>query len=225
MKNFKVFMAIVLSASMLFSCKSLNNTAKGGMIGTGAGALVGAGIGKLAGNTAVGAIIGAAVGGTTGVLIGHYMDKQVKELQNDLKGAKVERVGEGIKITFDSGLLFPVNSSTLSGQSQANLNDLATILNKYKDTNILIEGHTDNTGKAEYNQALSERRANSVASTLINQNVVPSRITTKGYGMTQPIVDNNSEANRALNRRVEVAIFANDKLKKAAEKGQLGPVQ
>ncbi len=225
MKRLKVFVAILLSLTMLFSCKSLNNAGRGGLIGTGAGALVGAGIGKLAGNTALGAIIGAAVGGTSGVLIGHYMDKQVKEMQADVKGAKIERVGEGIKITFDSGLLFAINSSSLSAQSQANLEQLATILNKYKDTNILIEGHTDNTGKAEYNQILSEKRANAVSSFLANNNVIASRMITKGYGMTQPVSSNDTELTRAQNRRVEVAIYANDKLKKAAEKGQLGGVQ
>lgn len=212
----------ILLLSFLFTgCKTLNNAEKGAMIGTGTGAAVGAGIGKLAGNTAIGAIIGAGVGGATGAVIGNYMDKQAAEMQKDLEGAKVERVGEGIKITFDSGILFALNSSALNQQSKDQLDKLSQILNKYSDTNILVEGHTDNTGTAEYNMKLSERRAQSVSTYLEGHNVAYSRITTKGYGEEQPIVTNDTPEHRALNRRVEIAIFANEKLKKAAEKGTI----
>ncbi len=221
MKTIRLTISAFLVLALLFSCKTMNNTTKGGLIGAGAGAAVGAGVGKLAGNTAVGAIIGAAIGGTAGVLIGKKMDKQAAEMQRDLEGAKVERIGEGIKITFDSGLLFAVNSSNLSGVSRGNLEELAVILNKYPDTNILIEGHTDDTGSNEYNLKLSEKRANSVSGHLLKNSIVMSRITTMGYGEEQPIVENNSEANRALNRRVEIAIYANEKMKKAAKKGQI----
>ena len=206
----------------MVGCKTMNNTQKGAAIGVGGGAVLGALVGKWAGNTAAGAIIGATVGGAAGALIGNYMDKQVEELQADLEGAKVERVGEGIKITFESGILFNVNSSELGETAQANITKLAVVVNKYNDTDILIEGHTDITGSADYNQSLSEKRASSVSNYLNVNAVETSRLSTIGYGPNQPLVENNTAENRALNRRVEIAIYANDKLKKAAEKGQIG---
>ena len=199
-------------------CASMSNTKKGTAIGAGAGAVLGGVIGKQAGNTAVGAIIGAAVGGATGAAIGNYMDKQAEEMQRDLEGVKVQRVGEGIKLTFDSGILFEVNKSNLSGQAMTNLTDLGVILNKYDDTNILIEGHTDSDGTEAYNQTLSEQRANAVKAYLASQSVSSGRITTVGYGETQPIADNTTASGKQLNRRVEVAIMANEKLKDAMEK-------
>jgi outer membrane protein OmpA-like peptidoglycan-associated protein len=202
----------------------MNKATKGALLGTAGGAVAGAAIGKATGNTAAGAIIGAAVGGTAGYLIGRYMDKQAAELKKDLEGAEVERVGEGIKITFHSGIQFAVNSSELTSTSKTNLNDLAKTLNKYSDTNILIEGHTDSTGKRDYNQSLSEKRAASVSNYLKSLGVTGTRISNIGYGPDQPVADNGSEAGRAQNRRVEVAIFANDKLKKKAEKGELGDI-
>ncbi|MCL3780164.1 OmpA family protein [Prolixibacteraceae bacterium JC049] len=221
MKQLKFFAVIMATVVMLASCQSMNNLGKGSLIGAGGGALLGAGIGHLAGNTAAGAIIGAAVGGATGAVIGNYMDKQVAEMQQDLQGAKVERIGEGIKITFDSGILFAVGKSNLSPQAQQNLADLSVILKKYADTHILVEGHTDDTGGNDLNQRLSEQRAQSVANFLMRNDVLGSRLQTVGYGEEQPIVENNSAANRALNRRVEIAIYANDKLKRAAERGQI----
>lgn len=225
MKKLKLLIITLLAVQFLVSCKTLNNTQKGAAIGVAGGAVVGALIGKWANNTAAGAIIGAAVGGTAGVLIGRYMDKQVKELQADLKDAKVERVGEGIKITFNSGILFEVNSSNLGVTAQDNIGNLAEVLNKYADTDVLIEGHTDSTGPADYNQTLSEKRAASVAAYLNTNAVDAVRLTTIGYGPNQPLVENDTQANRSLNRRVEVAIYANDKLKKAAEKGQIGNIE
>jgi outer membrane protein OmpA-like peptidoglycan-associated protein len=219
MKAKILILALLIAAG---SCKTWKKSEKGAAIGAGAGAGIGAVIGKQSGNTAVGAIIGAAVGGTAGALIGNYMDKQAAEMQKDLEGATVERVGEGIKITFDSGLLFAVNSSELTPSSKDNLNKLSGILNKYDDTNILVEGHTDNTGTEEYNQKLSELRASSVESYLTQNSVSGSRITAKGYGELQPVADNTSDSGRAQNRRVEVAIYANKKLQKAAEKGEIG---
>jgi len=214
--------ALLFAAIMLGSCKTWNKTEKGAVIGTGAGAGAGAVIGKQYGNTALGAIIGAAVGGTAGALIGNYMDKQAAEMKRDLDGAHVERVGEGIKITFESGLLFPVNSFSVSEKSKTDIADLSRILNKYDDTEILIEGHTDNTGSEQHNQALSENRANAVANHLKSNGVKAARITAVGYGESQPVADNSTEAGRSENRRVEVAIFANKKLKKAAENGTIG---
>ncbi|WP_245840453.1 OmpA family protein [Ohtaekwangia koreensis] len=199
----------------------MNKATKGAIIGTAGGAAAGALIGKAAGNTAVGAIVGAAVGGTAGYLIGRYMDKQAAELKKDLEGAEVERVGEGIKITFHQGIQFATNSSEVTATSKTNLQDLARVLNKYDDTNILIEGHTDSTGKPEYNLTLSEKRAASVSTYLKTLGVTNARITTVGYGPDQPIADNGTAAGRKENRRVEVAIFANEKLKKKAEKGEI----
>ena len=169
------------------------------------------------GNTAVGAILGAAVGGAAGAYIGHYMDKQVEEMQRDIAGAKVERVGEGIKITFDSGLLFDVNKATLKSASRDNLANLSKILSKYEDTDILLEGHTDATGSDEYNLDLSKKRAQSVSNHLASLAVSPTRFTIMGYGESQPVVSNDTSQGRQANRRVEVAIFANDKLKKVAK--------
>jgi outer membrane protein OmpA-like peptidoglycan-associated protein len=196
----------------------MSNTQKGAIGGAAAGGAIGGIIGHQSGNTAVGAIIGAAVGGAAGAWIGSYMDKQAAEIQRDLEGAKVERIGEGIKITFDSGLLFDVNKAVLKPASKQNLTELAVILNKYPDTNILLEGHTDSDGSDEHNLNLSELRSKSVANFLASQQVMETRFTTMGYGESQPIADNSTVEGKAQNRRVEVAIYANDKLKKQAEK-------
>ena len=215
---------MLLSSALLFTMVmgcAWSNKAKGGAIGAGAGGVAGGVIGKQLGNTALGAIIGAAVGGTAGVVIGNEMDKRAEEMKQDMQGAKIERVGEGIKITFDSGLLFDVNKSDLRPQAKTNLESLAKILNKYDDTNILVEGDTDNSGTEEYNQQLSERRAQSVANYLMGLGVTGARISTVGLGELNPIASNDSVEGRQQNRRVEVAIFANDKLKKAAEQGKI----
>ena len=212
---------LLVVAQVFSGCKA-SNTTKGGAIGAGAGAAVGGVIGHSSGNTVVGAIIGAAVGGTAGALIGRHMDKQAEELRKDLKGAKVERVGEGILITFDSGLLFGFDSYALQSETKANLGELATTLKKYDDTNILIEGHTDSTGEESYNQKLSEERADEVKTFLTGADVKSSRITTEGYGERQPLAPNDTEAGKKSNRRVEVAIYANNEMKKLAKKGELG---
>lgn len=217
----KIVLLSVLAFSLFIYGCNASNTVKGGAIGVAGGGLIGGLIGKVAGNTTLGAIIGAAVGGTAGALIGHYMDKQAEEMQQDIKGAKIERVGEGIKITFDSGILFAVNSSTLQAQSKTNITNLATVLNKYPDTNILITGYTDNTGKKELNQTLSEKRAKSVSDYLASQGVVSSRFTVQGFGDKDPVASNDTPDGRTQNRRVEIAVFANDKLKSAAEKGMI----
>lgn len=206
---------IIFGVQVLLGCKA-SNTAKGTAIGAGAGAVLGGVIGNQSNHTAIGAIIGAAVGGATGAIIGHHMDKQADELRADLKGARVERVGEGIKITFDSGLMFNFDSYTLTPGTKENLTGLAKTLNKYPDTDILIEGHTDKTGAEDYNMTLSKKRAQAVSDYVEQLNVKSGRITTKGYGEEQPISVSDQE-----NRRVEVAIYANKKMKKLAEKGQL----
>jgi len=202
----------------------MNKSTKGGLLGAGGGAAAGAILGRVLGGargTAIGAIIGAAAGGTAGALIGRKMDKQAEDLQRDMQNAKVERVGEGIKITFDSGILFDTNSATLRPTSETDITKMATILQKYPDTNVLVEGHTDNSGSDAINQPLSERRAQAVASSTIAKGVSSSRVTTHGYGSTQPVGDNTTPEGKQANRRVEIAIYANDKMKKAAEAGRL----
>ncbi len=218
--NAVIAVVLCVSLALLAGCGA-SNALKGGAIGAGTGAAAGAVIGNRLGNTAVGAIIGAAVGGTAGVLIGRHMDKQAEEMREDLKDAKVERIGEGIKITFDSGILFEIDSSELQSVARTNIESLAKILNKYPDTDILIEGDTDNTGTDEYNQKLSERRAQAVADYQRSLGVVGSRISTIGLGESNPIASNDTDYGRQQNRRVEVAIFANEKLKEAAEDGNL----
>lgn len=201
--------------------KPMSKTAKGGIIGAGAGAVVGGVIGRITGNTAAGAIIGAAVGGSTGAVIGRRMDKQAEELRRDMENAKIERVGEGIKITFASGILFATNSAELQPASKTDIEKLAATLKKYGDTNVIIQGHTDNTGSDAINQPLSERRAQAVSDYITSLGVESGRLTAEGFGSNQPVADNTTEAGKQANRRVEVAIFANEKLKKAAERGDI----
>lgn len=218
-------LVVVLSSSILLFATvtgcGWSNKAKGGAIGAGAGGVAGGVIGRAQGNTALGAIIGAAVGGTAGALIGNHMDKQAEEMRRDMQNAKIERVGEGIKITFDSGILFAIDSYQLQSTATANIESLVRVLNKYPDTNILVEGDTDNTGSDDYNQRLSERRAQAVADYQKSLGVTSSRISTVGLGESNPVASNDTEDGRRQNRRVEVAIFANEDLKKAAKDGRL----
>jgi outer membrane protein OmpA-like peptidoglycan-associated protein len=213
--------ALALAALLLASCSTWNNTGKGGAVGVGVGGTLGGIIGKQSGNTTVGILIGAALGGTAGAAVGHYMDKQAAEIRDDLKNAKVERIGEGIKITFASGILFDTDSAVVQRSAQSNIADLSKTLNKYPDTEIVIQGYTDSTGSPQYNLALSEKRADAVASYLKSEGVKTNRIGTGGFGSENPIADNSTIEGRRANRRVEVAIFANDRLKKAANQGQL----
>ena len=202
----------------------MSKTLKGGLIGGLGGAVVGGVAGRLIGGksgTAKGAIIGAVVGGAGGALIGRRMDKQAAELRRDLEGAKVERVGEGIKITFASGILFGTNSSSLTPEAAGNIDQLAATVKKYADTNVVVEGHTDSSGSDAINQPLSERRAQAVSNEIQGQGVDSGRVTATGYGSTQPVSDNTSASGKAANRRVEIAIFANEKMQKAAKRGQL----
>ncbi|GAB3198504.1 OmpA family protein [Pontibacter aydingkolensis] len=201
--------------------KGMNKTTKGGIIGAGSGAVVGGIIGNRMGNTAAGAIIGAAVGGATGAVIGRRMDKQAEELEKSMESAKVERVGEAIRVNFDSGLLFQVNSAELSANAKRDIEKLAKSLNENKGTNVIIEGHTDNTGSYELNQKLSERRAAAVAAYARSLGVDGSRLQAKGYSYDQPIADNSTAEGRSQNRRVEIIIVANEELKKAAESGDV----
>lgn len=224
MKDLKISAMTLLSAAILFSGCGASNTTKGTVIGVGAGAAVGAGVGKVAGNTALGAVIGAAVGGATGAIIGKRMDKQKEELEKTLpEDTKVEVVEEegrapALKVTFDSGILFATNSSTVSEASKSALRNLAVNLEKNVDTDLYIIGHTDNTGKVDYNQTLSERRAKSVYDYLIDQGVNSRRMIYEGKGIHQPIADNSTVAGRAQNRRVEIIISANEKMVNEAKR-------
>jgi Outer membrane protein and related peptidoglycan-associated (lipo)proteins len=213
--------AIGLALSIIGTgCNSLNKTQKGAAIGAGAGGTIGALIGHSAGNTALGAIIGGAVGGSAGALIGHKMDKQAAEIKQTVPGAAVVRQGEGILVKFDSGILFDIDKADLKPAAQSNLHKLSASLQSNPQTNIMIIGHTDNTGSDDHNMDLSIRRAESVRSFLMADNISRSRLTTMGKGPTEPIADNNTVAGRAQNRRVEIVIVANDQMKKQAEQGQ-----
>lgn len=224
MKKVKLLSVLLLSMAVVFtSCGTWNNTAKGTAIGVGGGAAVGAGVGALAGNTALGSIIGAAVGGTAGALIGKKMDKQKKEIEQSVPEATVETVnnGEALKITFDSGILFATNSSTVSEASKSALHNFANTLKANPDTYIKIVGHTDNTGNVDYNQTLSEKRAKSVDDYLLQQGVSSDRMTFEGRGIHEPVADNSTVAGRSLNRRVEILILANEKMIQEAHQGTL----
>ncbi|MEK7400215.1 MAG: OmpA family protein [Candidatus Poribacteria bacterium] len=223
MKKLIVIMLVLGLAFFVFGC-GMSKAQKGALIGAGAGAGAGAAIGKATGNTAAGAVAGTAVGGVAGAFIGKYMDNQAKEVEKEVQGAKVERVGEGenakVDITFDSGFLFDFDKSGLKADTKVNLDKLATILQKYPDTNIVIAGHTDSTGDDNYNMELSKKRANAVSDYLAIQNVNRSRLTVNWFGETKPIASNGTKEGRTQNRRVEIAISANEKLKQEAAKAQ-----
>ena len=223
MLNKKAIAAMLLSGGLILSGCGLSNTAKGAGIGAGAGAIIGAGVGRVAGNTALGAIIGGVVGGTAGTLIGKKMDKQKKELEEQVKNAKIESVNEGqaIRVTFDSGILFATNSSTLSSTSQNSLRSFAAILKANSQTDMLIIGHTDNTGSDRINDPLSLNRASSVRSFLSAQGVDSSRMRVDGKGSHEPVADNSTASGRKENRRVEVYIIPNKAMVEAAQNGTL----
>lgn len=221
MKTKTTFFALVISLTTVFSGCNTSKTLRGGAIGSGAGAAIGGVIGSRSNNTATGAIIGAAVGGTAGALIGKYMDKQAAELEKELENAKVERVGEGIQVTMESGILFEVDSYSLKPNAKEELKSMANVLQNYPDTKIKVDGHTDSTGSDNYNQTLSERRAKSVSTYLQSLGVTSDRISETGFGESLPVADNNTAEGRRLNRRVEIGILADENLKEAAEKGNL----
>ena len=224
MKHMKKILIIWTAAAMILSgCNSMNKTQKGAVIGAGAGGAMGAVIGRAAGNTALGAIIGATVGGVAGAVIGKKMDEQAKEIEKGVPGAKVERIGEGIVVEFSEKILFGFDKSNLNNSAENNLNKLSNILKKYPDTDIEIQGHTDNVGTDDYNESLSRRRASSVQSYLVSRGIASGRMKIVGYGESAPKYSNDSESARAQNRRVEFLITANEKMKadakRQAEKG------
>ena len=213
---------LVVGAVGASACASLNKKEEGAVIGATAGGVVGGVIGNQTGSTARGAIIGAVVGGTAGAIIGHQMDQQAKELSQNIPGATVARVGEGIEVTFASGLLFAFDSDQILPAAGTNLRELATSLNKYPDSQLLIVGHTDNVGDASYNQRLSERRSSSAATYLATQGVARTRLAASGKGESEPVTTNDTDAGRQQNRRVEVAIYASEAYRNRLMKSNTG---
>jgi outer membrane protein OmpA-like peptidoglycan-associated protein len=215
--------ALLMVFSLLVSCnavKNANNKQKGAVIGASGGAVIGGVIGNNVGkgNTALGAIIGAVVGGAAGGYIGNRMDRQAERIEEEIPGAEVTRVGEGINVTFneDAGVYFDTSKSDVKGTSAATLDKLVGIFKEYPNSNVLVEGHTDSAGSEEYNWKLSQQRAESVTNYLVSQGIATSRFTTKWYGETQPKESNETAAGKAKNRRVELAIIASDALKQEA---------
>ena len=219
MRKRNVLYAIVLIASILMAgCASMTKTQKGAAIGTATGAAAGAVVGRAAGNTALGAIIGATVGGVTGAVIGKQMDKQAEELKNEVPDANVERVGEGIVVELSDKVLFEFGKSDLTAASKQSLDKIVLVFNKYPDTNVEIQGHTDSKGSNEFNMTLSVKRATTVVDYLKAKGITAERLTVKGFGEEVPKYDNETEEGRAQNRRVEFLITANEKMKAEAEK-------
>lgn len=216
MKNLKSIAAGLCAALVLVGC-NVSNTAKGTAIGAGGGAVVGAIIGKMAGNTAIGAVIGGTIGATTGAIIGKKMDKAKKEAEA-VKNAQVETITdanglEAVKVTFDSGILFATNKADLNATSKASLTQFAEVLKENRDMDIAIIGHTDNTGSDAINNPLSKNRAQSVSKFLKSQGVASAQIKTiDGQGSTNPVADNSTAEGRKQNRRVEVYMYASEKM-------------
>jgi outer membrane protein OmpA-like peptidoglycan-associated protein len=221
----KVMAMLFVASNLLYGCdatRNASNKQKGAVIGSTSGAVLGGVIGNNTGdgNTALGAIIGGVVGGAAGAYIGNRMDKQAQEIEQEIPGAEVERVGEGINVTFDesSGVYFDSEKFNINQRSQEVLNKLAAIFKEYPDTNILVEGHTDSQGAEPYNLTLSKNRAQAVTNYIVDNGVSKGRMTTNWYGESQPKYDNNTAEGRAKNRRVEIAIVANEKLQEEAKK-------
>ncbi|OLY91939.1 Outer membrane protein OmpA [Cnuella takakiae] len=209
---------LVLGSFLATGCKSLNKTQKGAGIGAAGGAVVGGVIGRAAGNTAMGAILGAAVGGTAGAVIGRRMDKQAEEMKQVMGDAEVRREGEGIVVNFKEKVLFGFNEAALGASAKSNLDKLKNVLDKYPDTNIQIIGHTDDKGTDNYNQQLSERRAQAAVAYLRSQGIASGRLTATGKGESDPVAANTSEEGRGQNRRVEFVITANQQMVEDAKK-------
>ena len=214
---YAVIIIALLSSSINFSCNA-SRKVQGAVIGAVVGGATGALITKK--NKAAAIILGAGVGGVAGGLIGNYMDKQAREIADDLKDAHVERVGEGIVVIFDSGLLFDFDSYALKSATRENLTELARSMKKYDETEIRILGHTDSVGSKSYNQNLSKQRASAVKNYLVSQGISNGRLAVEGYGETDPIASNDTKEGMEQNRRVEIVIVANDDLKKAAKEGK-----
>jgi len=213
-----ITLALVLSCSTV---KNANKTQKGAAIGAAGGAVIGGVLGNNIGNgnnTALGAILGAAIGGAAGGYIGNRMDRQAERIEEEIPGAEVKRVGEGINVTFneDAGVYFDTNKSNVKGTSATTLDKLAGIFKEYPNSNVLVEGHTDSAGPEDYNMNLSQQRAESVTTYLVGKGIAANRFSTKWYGELQPVGDNTTNDGKAKNRRVELAIVASEELKEEA---------
>jgi outer membrane protein OmpA-like peptidoglycan-associated protein len=220
MRSTRLSSALFLGAAVVLSgCAGMSQKQRGAVIGATTGAAVGGVIGNQTGSTARGAIIGAVVGGAAGAIIGHQMDQQAKELQQNIPGATITRVGEGIAVTFASGILFPFNSTEILPDGRTNLQQLASSLEKYPNSDILIVGHTDSVGTDAYNNDLSQRRALAAQSYLQSLGVPASRLQATGRGESEPIQSNDTEAGRAQNRRVEIAIYASEAYRNQVKSG------
>lgn len=219
-------LAIVLSVpfSGCEATRNANQKQKGAVIGATGGAILGAILGNnlgKGGNSELGAVLGGVVGGGAGVIIGDRMDKQAQRIEEEIPGAAVERVDDGIVVTFDenSGVYFDTNLHELKTESINTLNKLAKVLNEYPDTDVLVVGHTDSTGPKEFNMTLSQKRAQSVTNYFVqNKNLSSSRFTTKWFGPDNPIADNGTVEGRAKNRRVNIVIVPNDKMEEDAKR-------
>jgi len=201
---------VIAGAVVLSGCAGMSQKQRGAVIGATAGAAVGGVVGNQTGSTVRGAIIGAIVGGAAGAVIGHQMDQQAKELEQNIPGATIQRVGEGIAVTFPSGILFPFNSTEILPAGKENLQQLAKSLENYPNSDVLIVGHTDSVGTDAYNQDLSQRRSQAASAYLQTLGVPASRLQTQGRGESEPIESNDTDAGRARNRRVEIAIYASE---------------
>ena len=203
--------ALVVGGTVVLSaCAGMSQKTRGAVIGATTGAAVGGVVGNQTGSTARGAIIGAVIGGAAGAIIGHQMDQQAEELEQNIPGATIQRVGEGIAVTFSSGILYPFNSTEILPAGKQNLQELANSLEKYPNSDVLIVGHTDSVGTDAYNLDLSQRRALAASAYLQSLGVPASRLKTAGKGESEPIQPNDTDEGRARNRRVEIAIYASE---------------
>jgi outer membrane protein OmpA-like peptidoglycan-associated protein len=214
------FLAALVLANVT-GCASTNKATQGAVIGATAGGVAGGVIGNQTGSTTRGAIIGAVVGGTAGAIIGNQMDQRAKSIEQTVPAAVVERVGEGIQVTFPSGLLFDFDSDVVRSNAATNMNELARNLSKYTDQNLMIAGHTDAVGSSQYNQTLSERRAQAAARYLAGHGV-STHIATVGLGEREPVSPNTTEGGRQQNRRVEIAIYASAAFQEDARRQAAG---
>jgi outer membrane protein OmpA-like peptidoglycan-associated protein len=231
MKNVKILTVGALCALMVFTgCSTMSNTGKGALYGGGGGAALGAAIGAIAGGgkgAGIGAAIGTAVGAGTGALIGRRMDRQQAELEQQLPdNVQIEQVTDqndlqAIKVTFPDGILFATGRSDLNNASIAELSKLAVSLAQHPDTDITINGHTDNTGSRAINETLSLQRAKSVENFLVGQGLSVGRFTVNGLAYDVPVADNSTAAGRAQNRRVEIFLTASQAMIQQAQAGTL----
>lgn len=214
----KILVVALAAAVAAVGCAApQTKTGKGAMYGTAGGAAAGALAGQLIGRdtkgTLIGAAVGAAIGGLAGAGVGNYMDKQEAEFRQALGGseaAQVSREGDLLAITLKGDVTFDTNSTVVRPGLYNEIDRIAQVMVQYPETQIIVQGHTDSTGSAEYNQSLSERRAEAVKNLILQRGVASSRITSMGYGETQPVATNDTPEGRQMNRRVEIRIKPNE---------------